>query len=159
VYNEGNVNSNVNGNTSWHPFPFELPYRSITPVESDATNLLVTCCLSVSAVLSFIAHTRSLSPATPATWRHTHAHAPPPEQHTHNNAQATHIAYGSIRLEPQLMMLGEAAGVAAAMAAGSGVPVQRVDVAGLQQRLRAQTPFAAILHESQMVVDAHSTSC
>lgn len=50
VYNEGNINTNANGNNSWEPFPFELPYRSICPQETDATNLLVTCCLSASHI-------------------------------------------------------------------------------------------------------------
>ncbi len=40
------------------------------------------------------------------------------------------------------MMLGEAAGTAAAMAKRDGVPVQRVDVASLRKRLQqAAVPF------------------
>lgn len=50
-------------------------------------------------------------------------------------ASATHVGYGALRLEPQYMGMGEAAGVAAAMAAESGVPVQEVDVPSLQSRL------------------------
>jgi hypothetical protein len=107
-------------------FPFDIPFRSITPTESDATNLLVTCCLS-----------------------------------------ASHIAYGSIRLEPQLIMLGEAAGVASVMAIEAGrsapgglaTPVQHIDVVALQHRLRALRPYAAILHEEDMVPDTGSTKC
>ena len=44
---------------------------------------------------------------------------------------ASHVAFGSVRMEPTLMMLGEAAGAAAAQAARRGVAVQDVDVEGL----------------------------
>ena len=50
---------------------------------------------------------------------------------------ASHMGYGCLRLEPQLMMLGQAAGVAAAQALADGVAVQEVDIARLQARLRA----------------------
>ena len=43
---------------------------------------------------------------------------------------ASHVAFGSVRTEPTLMMLGEAAGVAAAQAARRGIAVQDVDLAG-----------------------------
>ena len=49
---------------------------------------------------------------------------------------ASHIAFGSVRMEPTLMLLGEAAGTAAAQAARRGVAVQDVDVAQLQDDLR-----------------------
>lgn len=49
---------------------------------------------------------------------------------------ASHVAFSSIRMEPQYQMLGQAAGVAAALAARSGVRVQEVDVDALQERLR-----------------------
>lgn len=49
---------------------------------------------------------------------------------------ATHIAYGSIRMEPVFMVLGQAAGVAAAMAIDDSVSVQTIDVPALQQKLR-----------------------
>jgi hypothetical protein len=42
---------------------------------------------------------------------------------------ASHVAFGSVRMEPTLMMLGEAAGAAAAQAARRGCAVQDVDVA------------------------------
>ncbi len=48
---------------------------------------------------------------------------------------ASHIGFGTIRLEPQWMILGTAAGVAAAQALKAGVPVQQVDVVQLQARL------------------------
>lgn len=48
---------------------------------------------------------------------------------------ASHVAFSSIRMEPQLQMLGEAAGAAAALAARRGVAVHDVDVPALQERL------------------------
>jgi hypothetical protein len=41
---------------------------------------------------------------------------------------ASHVAFGSVRMEPTLMMLGEAAGCAAAQAARRGVAVQDVEL-------------------------------
>jgi hypothetical protein len=41
---------------------------------------------------------------------------------------ASHVAYSSVRMEPTWMMLGEAAGAAAAQAARRGIPVQDVDL-------------------------------
>jgi len=46
------------------------------------------------------------------------------------------VGYGCLRLEPQLMVLGQAAGVAAAQSLAQGVDVQDIDVARLQTRLR-----------------------
>jgi FAD dependent oxidoreductase len=48
---------------------------------------------------------------------------------------ASHVAFSSVRTEPTLMALGQATGVAAALAAIGGTPVQRLDVARLQERL------------------------
>jgi ribulose 1,5-bisphosphate synthetase/thiazole synthase len=50
---------------------------------------------------------------------------------------ASHIAYGSIRMEPVFMILGQSAATAACQALDQQVSVQRVDVAKLQARLRA----------------------
>jgi hypothetical protein len=50
---------------------------------------------------------------------------------------ASHIAMTSIRMEPVWMILGESAGVAAAMAVKSGQAVQDVPYADLQPKLRA----------------------
>lgn len=50
---------------------------------------------------------------------------------------ASHVAMASLRMEPQYMAMGEAAGIAAALAVNSGVAVQDVDVAVLQARLEA----------------------
>ncbi len=54
---------------------------------------------------------------------------------------ATHIAYGSIRMEPVFMVLGQSAATAAAMAIDNNQSVQEVNVAALQQLLR-QKPLA-----------------
>lgn len=48
---------------------------------------------------------------------------------------ATTIAYSGIRMEPTLMMLGEAAGMAAALSLEAGVSVQAVDYRRLRERL------------------------
>lgn len=49
---------------------------------------------------------------------------------------ASHVAYSSLRMEPQYMILGEAAGLAAWMAIQENASVQEVSVRELQQRLR-----------------------
>ena len=49
---------------------------------------------------------------------------------------ASHIAMTSIRMEPVWMTLGEASGVAAAMALQADLPVQQVDIAKLRSKLR-----------------------
>jgi hypothetical protein len=54
---------------------------------------------------------------------------------------ATHIAFGSIRMEPVFMVLGQAAAVAASMAIDGSVPVQQIDVRELQRELR-ENPLA-----------------
>jgi hypothetical protein len=51
---------------------------------------------------------------------------------------ASHVAFGSVRLEPTLMALGHAAGEAAAQAARRGVAVQDVDVDALQRALAGE---------------------
>ncbi|MER7165503.1 FAD-dependent oxidoreductase [Micromonospora sp. NPDC000207] len=49
---------------------------------------------------------------------------------------ASHIAYGSIRMEPVFMILAQSAATAAVLAIESGQSVQQVDPAALQTRLR-----------------------
>jgi len=50
---------------------------------------------------------------------------------------ATHIAYGSIRMEPVFMILGESAATAAALALDGNVPVQKIHYQQLRERLLA----------------------
>ena len=56
---------------------------------------------------------------------------------------ASHAAYSSVRMEPQYMIIGQAAGVAAAMAVHGRSGVQDVAISELQERLRAH---GGILH-------------
>ncbi len=56
---------------------------------------------------------------------------------------ATHVAYSTVRMEPVYMIMGQAAGAAAAMAAKSGAAVHEVDMAALQQHLEQNH---AVLH-------------
>jgi hypothetical protein len=51
---------------------------------------------------------------------------------------ATHIGMSTLRMEPQFMMVGHAAGTAAALALSAGTSVQRVDTAALSARLRKE---------------------
>jgi len=51
---------------------------------------------------------------------------------------ATHVAYSSLRMEPQYMIIGHAAGVASAMAIKNGIAVQDIDVAELQRTLKSE---------------------
>lgn len=50
---------------------------------------------------------------------------------------ATHIAYGSIRMEPVFMILGQSAATAAHLAMAEKIPVQKVDYQKLRARLLA----------------------
>lgn len=54
---------------------------------------------------------------------------------------ASHIAYGSIRMEPVFMVLAQGAAVAASMAIDDEIAVQEIDVAALQRELR-ENPLA-----------------
>ena len=49
---------------------------------------------------------------------------------------ASHMGYGCLRLEPQLMILGQGAGIAAAQAIDENTSVQNINIENLQSRLR-----------------------
>ncbi len=51
---------------------------------------------------------------------------------------ASHVTYSTLRMEPQYMMIGQAAGVAAKMAIEKGIATQDVDTAALTAKLRSQ---------------------
>jgi hypothetical protein len=51
---------------------------------------------------------------------------------------ATHVAYSSVRMEPQYMILGQAAGVAAKLALSGGTTVQGIPVGTLVDTLKKQ---------------------
>jgi hypothetical protein len=78
------------------PLSWAIPYASLVPQASEASNLLVPVA-----------------------------------------ASASHVAWTSLRMEPQFMIMGQAAGTAAAMAIASGVAVQDVPIGQLQASLRA----------------------
>ncbi len=50
---------------------------------------------------------------------------------------SSHVAFGSIRMEPVFMILGQSAGTAASMAIENKIPVQKVDYQKLKERLLA----------------------
>lgn len=50
---------------------------------------------------------------------------------------ASHIAYGSIRMEPVFMVLGQSSATAACQSLDEKCTVQRIDIGKLQERLRA----------------------
>lgn len=50
---------------------------------------------------------------------------------------ASHVAFGSIRMEPVFMILGQSAATAACLAIDGGVPIQDVSYAKLRERLLA----------------------
>ena len=49
---------------------------------------------------------------------------------------ASHVAYSTLRMEPQYMIIGHAAGIAASLAVEKQSPVQDIDVGRLQSKLR-----------------------
>jgi hypothetical protein len=61
-------------------------------------------------------------------------------------ASYTHVAFCTLRVESTWMVTGHAAGVAAAMALKNGIAVQKVNVAALQDKLRAQKQVIDFIH-------------
>jgi len=51
---------------------------------------------------------------------------------------ASHVAFSSVRVEPTWMVLGQSAGVAAALCAKARTAVQELPIADLQRQLRRQ---------------------
>lgn len=66
---------------------------------------------------------------------------------------ASHVAYSSIRMEPQYMIMGEAAGLAAAMAIEADTAVQDIDVAGLREILRARNAVLSLEDAQDAYID------
>lgn len=72
---------------------------------------------------------------------------------------ASHVAYSSVRMEPQYMILGQAAGVAARMAMAAKTSVQDINTNALTAKLRSQgvvmeylpSPHAAALSLARKV--------
>src|SRR4029078_6253059 len=52
---------------------------------------------------------------------------------------ASHVSYSTLRMEPQYMIIGQAAGVAAKMAIEKKTAVQDIDTKALSAKLREQT--------------------
>ena len=51
---------------------------------------------------------------------------------------ATHVAYSTLRMEPQYMIIGQAAGIAAKLAIDGRVAVQEIDANALRRKLVSQ---------------------
>jgi hypothetical protein len=62
---------------------------------------------------------------------------------------ASHVAYSSVRMEPQYIIIGQAAGTAAALALKGNIAVQAIDISLLQKELCEK---GAILHLDQQVL-------
>jgi hypothetical protein len=69
---------------------------------------------------------------------------------------SSHIAYGSIRMEPVFLILGQSAATAAAAAIDAGTDVQKVDYAPLQRRLLADHQVLDLPRTARKVVSAKS---
>jgi len=62
---------------------------------------------------------------------------------------ASHIAYGTLRMEPQYMMMGQAAGVAAKLAIANHQALQDIDTKELTRRLKEQGVVMEYVPSSQ----------
>ncbi|MEU8152255.1 FAD-dependent oxidoreductase [Micromonospora sp. NPDC048986] len=71
---------------------------------------------------------------------------------------ASHIAYGSIRMEPVFMILGQAAATAASLALAGNLAVQAVSVPALQARLRQDGAVLEWGSTSEVILDNASSS-
>jgi hypothetical protein len=67
---------------------------------------------------------------------------------------ATHIAYGSIRMEPVFMVLGQSAATAACQAIEQNVAVQKIDVKKLDERLRADKQVLEWTGPKKLFIDS-----
>jgi hypothetical protein len=67
---------------------------------------------------------------------------------------ASHIAYGSIRMEPVFMIMGQSSATAAAMAIDDRVPVQKADYGRLRARLLADRQILAWTNTTPIRVSA-----
>ncbi len=73
----------------------------------------------------------------------------------------THLAVASIRMEPQYMIMGQSAGIAAAIAARTARPVQLIDIHELQEKLRQHrqilslkgNPYGLWSSEKEIIID------
>jgi FAD dependent oxidoreductase len=68
---------------------------------------------------------------------------------------SSHVAYASFRMEPQYMIAGHAAGVAASLAVERSVPVHQIDIPELQRKLEAQKQILH-LHSSLGITESPS---
>jgi FAD dependent oxidoreductase len=60
---------------------------------------------------------------------------------------ASHVAYASVRMEPQYMIIGQAAGVAAALAIREHKPIQDISIESLQKNLREHHAILSLSDE------------
>ncbi|WP_406059949.1 FAD-dependent oxidoreductase [Micromonospora sp. NBC_00860] len=71
---------------------------------------------------------------------------------------ASHIAYGSIRMEPVFMILGQAAATAASLALTGNLAVQAVSVPALQARLRQDGGVLEWGSSGEVILDNAATA-
>src|SRR2546425_4948030 len=65
---------------------------------------------------------------------------------------ASHVAYSSVRMEPQYMILGQAAGEAAKMAIEGHAAVQEIDSGALTARLRQRGAIMEYVPSTERIV-------